>query len=164
MRGTTTAGDTAARTAPIKAASIRVILRIDGANRKKASISKLAGTNAIKTAGRPTFFKSDKSSDRPAFSKMIINAIWRSSAEIDKIDGSSRFRTYGPKIIPVISIPIMRGSFNCWQIAAVASPTRKIRARDVNIKSPPEICSLIIIEVRGGVVNWKNIIYTAKTR
>ena len=31
------------------------------------------------------------------------------------------------------SIPIIRGSFSAWQIAARERPTRKIKAKDVNI-------------------------------
>ena len=63
-------------------------------------------------AGRPTFFKSVRFKDNPALSNIIINAICLKSLEIDKIESSSRFKAYGPKMIPVNNIPIIRGSFN----------------------------------------------------
>ena len=145
MRGTTTAGETAASTVPITAASIREISKKIGANSTYPTISNDAGTKASKIAGLPTFFKSFKFNDKPALSKMIINAILRSSAEIDKIDESRKSSTYGPSTIPVTSIPIMRGSFNFWHIAAIQSPTKKISANDVNIffSSFNGFCSLV---------------------
>ena len=131
--GTTTAGDTAARTAPMTAASILVIPRIIGAQSRYPQISKLAGTNDIMTAGRPTFFRSARFKESPAFNKIIIRAICRSSDEIDRILSSRRPKTCGPRIIPVNSIPIIRGSRSPPQIAAAESPTKNINAREVNI-------------------------------
>ena len=93
MRGTTTAGDTAASTAPITAASVRVTPSTRGASSTNPRISQLAGTQAISTAGRPTFFRSARFRESPAFSRMIISAIWRRSAEMDRMEGSSRFST-----------------------------------------------------------------------
>jgi hypothetical protein len=54
-------------------------------------------------------------------------------SDMDKMLGSSRSNTYGPSTIPVASIPIIRGSFSFWQMAPIASPTRKINDSDVNI-------------------------------
>ena len=93
IRGTTTAGDTAPRTAPITAASVLVIPSITGASRIYPRISKDAGTKDIITAGRPTFFKSSRFRDSPAFRRIIISAILRRSAEMESMDGSSRSRT-----------------------------------------------------------------------
>ena len=132
--GTTTAGETAPRTAPITAASILETSSKSGAKRKKAKISKPAGTQDIIIAGRPTFFKSERLRESPAFKRIIMSAICRNSDDIDRIDGSNTFNTYGPKTMPVISIPIMRGSFHFWQIAAVDSPIKNIKASDVNMK------------------------------
>ena len=133
--GTTTAGDTAPSTAPITAASTLLTPKIIGANTIYPTISKDAGTNAIITAERPAFLRSARSNDSPAFNKIMIKAILRRSAEIPKIDGSNRFKTYGPNTIPVTSIPMILGSFNFWQMAPIASPTRKINANDVNIST-----------------------------
>ena len=131
--GTTTAGDTAASTAPMTAASMRVTPSREGASRKNASISQLAGTHDIIIAGLPTFFRSDRSSDSPALSRIMISAICRRSEDTESIDGSSRSSTYGPSTIPVISIPIIPGSFSRLHTAAISSPARKIKASDVNI-------------------------------
>ena len=69
--GTSTAGDTAATTEPIKAASNRLMSKSLGAIKIIPIISKLAGTKHINIAGRPTFFKSSISRLSPA--------IWLSS-------------------------------------------------------------------------------------
>ena len=55
-------------------------------------ISKQAGTKHIRTAGRPTRFRSSTSSDSPARISMIIRAILRSSAEIPNMEPSIRSR------------------------------------------------------------------------
>ncbi len=52
-----------------------------------------------------------------------------------RIDGSSRFSTYGPSTMPVKSIPIILGSPIRSQIAAMARPARKINASEVNMFS-----------------------------
>ena len=135
--GTTTAGDTAPSTAPITAASMRVIPRMCGASRKNARISQLAGMQHIITAGRPTFFRSDRSSDRPALIKMMMSAIWRNSDEIDRMESSSQFSTYGPIKMPVSSMPMMRGRPIRLHSAAAAKPSRNTSASDVNIVFPP---------------------------
>lgn len=80
-------------------------------------------------------FRSFKSSDRPALIRIMIRAIFRRSADIERIDGSRKSRTYGPRTIPVTSIPMILGSFNFWQIAPMTSPTRKISDKDVSIIS-----------------------------
>ena len=52
------------------------------------------------------------------------------------MDGSSKSSTYCPNTIPVTSIPMIRGSFSFWQMAPIASPTRKISDNDANINPP----------------------------
>ena len=91
--GTTTAGETAAITVPIMSASSRVIPNKTGARISIPIISKQAGTKHIRTAGRPTFFKSLISILSPARVKIIISAICLKSVDIFKIAGSSRFST-----------------------------------------------------------------------
>ena len=132
--GTTTAGDTAPSTAPMIKASILVTLSIVGARKTKARISNTAGKNDISIAGRPTFFKSLIFNERPALIRIMTSAIWRSSDEIPRIDGSNRSSTKGPSIIPVISIPMILGNFILWQIAARLKPARKINASEFSIK------------------------------
>ena len=90
--GTTTAGETAAITVPSVAESKSPRPKNFGAKIIIPRISKVAGTKHIKTAGLPTFFKSFISRFRPALVNIIIKAICRKSAEIDKIFGSRRFR------------------------------------------------------------------------
>ena len=131
--GMTTAGETAPSTAPITAASILLIPNNNGANNIYPAISHVAGTNDIRIAGRPAFFKSFKSRDNPALSRIIISASFLNSDEIESIDGSRKSRTYGPNTIPVTSIPIIRGILSFWQIAPIASPTKKISDNDANI-------------------------------
>ena len=131
--GTTTAGDTAPSTAPMTAASIRLMPRMCGASRKNARISQLAGTHAIMTAGRPTRLRSDKSSDRPALIKIMMSAIRRRSDEMDKMESSSQFSTYGPIRIPTSSMPMMRGRPIRLHSAAAARPSRNTSASEVSI-------------------------------
>ena len=107
--GTTTAGETALKTAPITAASIRVTGKKTGAKIRYAMISNVAGRKDIKSAGRPTFFRSFKFRESPALMRIMTSAIFRSSAEMPRMEGSKRSRTYGPSRIPVTSIPMMRG-------------------------------------------------------
>ena len=133
MRGTTTAGETAPSTAPMTAASMCETPRSIGANRKNARISKLAGRQDIRIAGRPTFFKSARFRESPALSRMMISAICRRSDEMERMDGSSRLNTYGPSRMPVTSIPMILGRRIFWHSAAMARPNRKMNARDVNI-------------------------------
>ena len=90
--GTITAGETAAITLPMIAASNRVIPSSTGARRTVPAISTQAGTKHMRTAGRPTFFRSDKSSDRPALVRIMTSAICLRSAEIFRIEPSIRFR------------------------------------------------------------------------
>ena len=90
--GTITAGETAATTEPMIAASRTVIPRSLGARTSMPRISKQAGTKHIRTAGRPTRFRSSTSSDSPARISMIIRAILRSSAEIPNMELSIRLR------------------------------------------------------------------------
>ena len=74
IRGTTTAGETAAITAPITAASGRERPKIRGASSTYPRISQAAGTQDISTAGRPTFFTSRGLRESPARSRMRISA------------------------------------------------------------------------------------------
>ena len=133
--GITTAGDTALKTAPITAASTLEICRIDGAKITKARISKLAGTQDIISAGLPTFFRSARFRDNPAFSNMMISAICRNSEEIPRTESESQFNTQGPNKIPVSSIPMIRGILILWHNAAMASPSKNTNASEVNMFS-----------------------------
>ena len=138
IRGTTTAGETAPRTAPMRAASMRETPRSSGANITYPTISQHAGTKDIITAGRPTFFRSERSSDSPAFIRIMIRAMLLSSDDMPSIDGSSRSSTYGPRTTPLTSMPTMRGSRSLSTIAATESPTRKMKDNDVSIKNLPK--------------------------
>ena len=133
--GTITAGDTAATTVPIIAASSRLIPRIRGASASIPRISKEAGTKHISTAALPTFFKSSTSRFRPALVRMMISAICLRSAEMDRMEPSSRLSAYGPSKIPVSSIPRSCGRFNRLKIAPIPIPHKKITARLNNISS-----------------------------
>ena len=110
--GTTTAGDTAARTDPKMAASSKEIPRSPGASNSIPNNSKLAGTKHIMTAGRPVFLSPDISSPSPARIKIMMSAIFLNSDEMFNIFSSRRFNTYGPRTIPVRSIPRSPGNFN----------------------------------------------------
>jgi hypothetical protein len=133
--GITTAGDTAPSTEPIMADSSMDMFNSIGANTIKAPISKIAGKNDIKKAGLPTFLRSEMFSDKPAFIKIMIKAICLSSVDMLRMLESRKFRTYGPRTIPVTSIPIIRGSFSFWHIRAIDKPTRKMSESDVSIKT-----------------------------
>ena len=106
----------------------------NGVNNTYPTISQQAGINDIMTAGLPTFFRSDKFSESPAFISMMIRAICRSSDEMPSTELSSRSRTYGLTTIPTPSIPMIRGKPSFSKIAAADSPTRKMIASDNNIK------------------------------
>ena len=124
--GTTTAGETAARTAPITAASRTLIPISFGASSIIPIISNDAGRKHISTAGLPIFLSPDISSPSPALVKIIISAILRSSADIPNMLSSIRLSTYGPSTIPVISIPSKLGSFIFWHIHPIDIPIIKI--------------------------------------
>ena len=85
IRGTTTAGETAASTAPMTAASSHVMPSSFGARKSIPSSSKLAGTKHMSTADLPIFFSPDRSSPSPARVNMMISAILRSSDEIPRM-------------------------------------------------------------------------------
>ena len=93
IRGTTTAGETAASTAPKIAASSTVSPMSFGASKSTPISSKDAGTKHIRTAGRPSFFSPEVSSPSPARVRIMIRAIFRSSGEMPRMLPSSRFRT-----------------------------------------------------------------------
>ena len=135
--GTTTAGETAASTAPMIAASSVVKPISFGAKISMPMISKDAGTKHIRTAGLPIFFKPDKSRLSPALVKIIIRAIFLSSAEMPSILASIRFRTYGPSSMPVISMPSRLGSLIFRHSQPRDIPTIKISATLNNIQFPP---------------------------
>ena len=91
--GTTTAGETAAITVPKIAASSRLTPKSFGASKSIPAISKDAGKKHISTAGRPTFLRSETFRFNPARVNMMMRAICRRSAEIDKSIGSSQSNT-----------------------------------------------------------------------
>ena len=59
----------------------------------------------VLTVSVMTFFKSERFNFNPARINIIIRAILRISDEIVRIDGSIRFKAYGPMIIPAIIMP-----------------------------------------------------------
>ena len=86
--GTITAGDTAARTLPMIAASNSVTPSRTGASRTVPASSMHAGTKHIKIAGLPTFLRSSRFRDKPALVRIMTSAICRKSDEISKIEAS----------------------------------------------------------------------------
>ena len=136
IRGTTTAGETAARTEPKIADSNSESPSKRGARTIIPKSSKLAGTKHIITAGRPIFLSPEISSPNPARIRMMISAILRSSDEIFRIFSSNRFNTYGPRTIPVSNIPRSPGNFNFLQIQLILIPQSRISAILNNIKIP----------------------------
>ena len=91
--GTTTAGETAANTAPIIAASNTVKCNNLGPNISIPSNSKVAGTKHIITAGLPIFFNPEISRLKPARVKIIIKAIFLISDEIPSSESSNNPNT-----------------------------------------------------------------------
>lgn len=53
-------------------------------------ISKVAGRQDIRSAGLPTCFRSDKFRESPALMRMMTSAICRRSAEMPRMESSSR--------------------------------------------------------------------------
>ena len=96
--------------------------------------SKDAGTKHIRTAGLPIFFNPDISSPRPALVRIMINAIFRRSADMPRILPSNRFKPYGPRTIPVINIPSRLGNLIFWQSHPMNIPKIRINAILNNIK------------------------------
>ena len=66
-----------------------------------------------------------------------MRANCRRSAEIDKIDGSSKERTYGPSTIPVSSMPRSGGNLSLENKVPNSKPHRKIRAKLVSLGIDP---------------------------
>ena len=97
--------------------SSNVISNRSGDKKPINKISTVAGIKLSNTAGLPTFFRSFKSSVRPALNKITINAISRKSAEIERISGATKSKANGPNIIPVIIKAINPGSFSLINIA-----------------------------------------------
>lgn len=112
IRGTMTAGDTAAMTEPRIAASSRVMPKIKGAMITTPAISNSAGRKLSSIAGRPTCLSSLALSARPARSSITTSASCRSSCEMPSSAGSSRSSICGPSSMPVSSIPISAGSLS----------------------------------------------------
>ena len=86
----------------------------------------------------------DELKESPQFIKTTLLDVKRASSivtqKVDKIAQEleqnvteEQDKTCGPRIIPVNSIPIIRGSRSLPQIAAAESPTKKINASEVNI-------------------------------
>ena len=132
--GTMTAGETAATTAPMMAASKIEIPNNLGANKTIPNISKQAGTKHMSMAGRPTFFKSFTSKERPALVKMMMSAMRRKSEDMFKIESSIILREYGPRMIPVKSIPIKLGKWIFLHIHPINIPINKIIEILISIK------------------------------
>ena len=86
-------------------------------------------------AGRPTFFKSLISKLSPALVNIIIRANFLKSGDIFNKLGANKFKTYGPKIIPVKSIPTSAGSLNFMKIPPKIIPNKNIKAKLNNILS-----------------------------
>ena len=133
--GTTTAGDTAAMTLPMIAASRMDTPNNNGAKIIVPTISTHAGTKHIRSAGRPTIFKSEKFKDKPALVKIITNAICLKSPDIVSIESSTKFRPCGLNTIPTIIIPNRLGNFAFENIHPPSNPNSKITAILVNIQS-----------------------------
>ena len=64
-----------------------------------------------------------------------------SCQKIFNVFGSSKFNKYGPRIIPVISIPSKLGSLSFSKIFPSAIPHKNARARDNSIFLSYPICS-----------------------
>ena len=133
--GTTTAGDTAAITLPIIAASSTVIPKSFGAIRTVPVISNSAGKKHIRKAGLPALFKSSISIAKPALVSIITKASCLRFEDIESIESSKRFRANGPNITPVIIIPKRAGSFNFVNNVPNIKPVKNISAKLVNIFS-----------------------------
>ena len=99
--------------------------------------SKQAGTKHIRIAGLPTFFKSSRFSESPALARIMINAIFRSSDEIFKMEASIRFKAYGPNTIPVTNIPKSPGRCTFLQSHPIIMPSNSIHAILINIFLSP---------------------------
>ena len=108
-----------------------------GASRIIPRISKQAGTKHIRIAGLPTFFKSSRFSESPALARIMINAIFRSSDEIFKMEASIRFKAYGPNTIPVTNIPKSPGRCTFLQSHPIIMPSNSIHAILINIFLSP---------------------------
>ena len=112
-----------------------------GASSTIPTISNVAGTKHIITAGLPIFLSPERSRPRPALVRIMISAIFRSSAEIPRILSSNRFSTYGPSVMPVIIIPSRLGSLIFLQIQPIDIPTSRIKAilNNMLISIPPPL-------------------------
>ena len=80
--------------------------------------------------GNRVFPVSDRAGDViAALVRIMINAILRSSADIPRILSSNRLSTYGPRTIPVISMPSKLGNLIFWHIHPINIP--KIRISEI---------------------------------
>jgi hypothetical protein len=93
IRGTTTAGETAARMHPRMVASSQVRPRRGGATSRTPIISKTAGTLLMISAARPTRWRVSRRSSNPARRRITTRAICRKSPETCIISGDMRSHT-----------------------------------------------------------------------
>jgi len=128
ISGTTTAGDTAPRMAPSKAASINDIFSRRGAMYITAPISNNAGTTDMISAGLPTRFKVSRRSSNPARRRIMIKAILRKSAETVISSAFNSPRVKGPTSIPMRSMPTRPGSLILLNNMSAERPRRTIKA------------------------------------
>ena len=131
--GTMMAGEAAASIAPTIAESIRESPRHAGPRITAPTISNVAGTKQSMMAGRPIFFMSLISRLNPARNKITISAISRSSEEIERILGSSRFSAAGPRMMPVMISPRSDGICSFLKIPLMQNPIRSISARLISM-------------------------------
>ncbi len=133
--GTITAGDTAATTAPITAASRSVTPKSIGARIITPTISNDAGRKHINAAGRPTALSSLTLSERPARRSIITKAICRSSMDISAIELSIRSKPCTPNKIPATNIPTRGGSLRSVERYPNTRARINIKAKLLNIGS-----------------------------
>lgn len=118
-------------TQPKTAASKTGSLSINVPNKRYAEISAVAGTKHSKSAETPFFLKSFRLRFNPALVKMMTSASFLKSAEIPKTDGDIRFNTYGPRTIPIISIPKSGGNLIFDKIEPSSKAHKQITANGV---------------------------------
>ena len=135
MFGTTTAGDTAAKTEPRISESSNERCRITGPNNANPMISNVAGRKHIKIAGLPTFFNASKSRFNPARIRMMINATLRIDAEASNIEASINLKQYGPNKIPHSIKPNNGGNLIFLNKSPSNNPQSKSKAKLNNINT-----------------------------
>ncbi len=111
------------------AASIHENPRSGGASSTTATISNVAGIKLIRTAGRPTRFRSFRSSVMPTRARMTIMAISRRSPDTARMSGLIRSSAWGPSKMPASSRPKSPGRCIFSNSPLRAKPVRIIKAR-----------------------------------